>query len=307
MEFPEYNECILCPRRCGARRNEGQRGYCGESSTLRIAWIGPHFGEEPPVSAARGSGTVFFCGCTLRCRFCQNHQISLEPSGSEYRLEEAVDEILAMVRAHAVHNVNFVTPDHYSPHVAQICRLLREAGVTIPFLANVSGYEGGGMLDLLASHFQIWLPDFKYSDRSLAKQLSNAADYPAVAIAAIEKMVMKNGFLQCDAEGVALKGVLVRHLILPGCVSNSCDALSTLFLEFGKDLPISLMSQYWPAQPLETPFDRSLRREEFYEVLDFASSLGFTQMFVQYPEENSEDKPFAPDFSMNTPFKGNIK
>lgn len=303
MFFSEYNECNLCPRHCGARRNDSIPGVCGCNSTARISWMGPHFGEEPPISGTNGSGTVFFGGCTLRCRFCQNYQISLEASGKEYTFGAMCNSIEYMFQNTGVHNINFVTPDHFTPHVAAACRELRKRGLTIPFLANVSGYEHSPILDALLPVIDIWLPDYKYSDRKLAQNLSCAPDYPGIALKAIERMISQKGFLHLDDNGIADNGVLVRHLILPGMVKNSCDALSTLFIEFGADLPVSLMSQYRPVRPMEDPFSRMITNDEFYEVLDFAQSLGFENMYVQYPE-NGECAHLLPDFSRTNPFQG---
>ncbi len=306
MQFADYDECTLCPRQCRKRRNDGEYGFCGCGSALYLAWIGPHFGEEPPISGSRGSGTVFFSGCTLRCRFCQNYQISLQTQGREYSLDQLCESIEHMVLEQGVHNINFVTPDHYAPHIAACCVKLRDRGIRIPFLANVSGYESPKTLEILDPHMQLWLPDYKYADSELARNLSAAPDYSKTALCALEQMLASKGFLSTDDEGIAVSGVLVRHLVLPGNIQNSIDALSSLFVEFGSELPLSLMSQYRPLLRLEAPFDRELHASEFYQVLSHAESLGFTHLFVQYPQEDRVDG-FVPDFAEDQPFKGNIK
>jgi len=320
-----YKACELCPRRCGVDRTENQLGFCGEGARLHIATIEAHLGEEPPISGKNGSGTVFFSGCSLRCLFCQNYQISQEGLGREWILREVTDRLLLLHEHEGIHNVNFVTPDHFLPHTVALVRLLRERGIPIPTVYNLSGYQRLESLRLIESVADIYLPDFKYADPALAHSLSQAADYATVALEALCEMVRQKGFLDTfvrnndheiaaisteDLSSPSRQGVLVRHLILPGYVQNSLQVLSILFVEFGGDLPISLMSQYVPVTqfPLGSPLSRQVTRNEFQEVFQHAQELGFRNLFVQFPEEAAMDtRPFVPDFRLVNPFPGNIR
>ena len=215
-----------------------------------------------------------------------------------------------MIRLHRVHNINMVTPDHFFPHVLELVSLLgREAG-NLPIVFNVSGYQSVDMLKEAEKSVHIYLPDFKYADAALAKALSFAPDYTVVALNAIDEMVRQKGFLDATPSGrtPAGKGVLVRHLILPGKIQNSFDALTTLFVEFGAHLPLSLMSQYWPVLPQkDEALNRPLEEDEFLAVYRHALDLGFDHLYVQFPEK---DRPpisrqdFLPDFRLDQPFKG---
>jgi putative pyruvate formate lyase activating enzyme len=319
-----YKACELCPYRCGVDRTLGHTGVCGETSQLRIAAIEAHKGEEPPISGANGSGTVFFSGCSLRCLSCQNHQISREGLGRPWRVEEVVDRLTAFFGDQGIHNVNFVTPDHFFPHTVVIVKSLRERRVGIPVVYNISGYQRIESLRLIEPIANIYLPDFKYGSDELASRLSRAPDYPLVTLEAISEMVRQKGFLdafpdeECAqasdggplAHGlVAQQGVLVRHLILPGHVQNSKTVLDMLFLEFGQDLPISLMGQYVPIFPFkpDSPFNRRLSEEEFEAVTGHALGLGFKNLFVQHPERLAVDgQAFLPDFERTQPFRGYV-
>jgi putative pyruvate formate lyase activating enzyme len=320
-----YKACELCPRRCGVDRTANQLGWCGEGVHVRIATIEAHLGEEPPISGKNGSGTVFFSSCSLRCLFCQNYQISQEGLGREWTLLEVADRLIALHKHEGIHNVNFVTPDHFLPHTVAIIRSLREYGIRMPTVYNLSGYQRLDSLRLIEPVADIYLPDFKYADAALALNLSHSADYTTVALEALSEMIRQKGFLDtfaregidetgaADADDIsppARKGVLVRHLILPGHVQNSLLVLRMLFVEFGRELPISLMSQYVPVRkfPSGSPLNRQVTRDEFQEVFHHAHELGFRNLFVQYPEEVTMDtEPFLPDFRMANPFPGNTR
>ncbi len=313
--FDHYKKCDLCPRGCGIDRfRKGKNtpsGFCMEGADLRVAYIGPHFGEEPPITGEHGSGTVFFTGCSLRCSYCQNHQISSGGMGQLTTLKAVLKRIEKMITVDRVQNVNFVTPDHFFPHVFQLVTLLRKKGYTLPMVFNLSGYQSKDMLRTAQDFVDIYLPDFKYADSSLAVKLSRCPNYPETALEAISEMVRQKGFLNAIETGAPLagRGVLVRHLILPGKVENSRNALTSLFLEFGPHLPLSLMSQYTPALPqTDDDLNRSITRNEFERVYRHALDLGFEQLFVQFPalEGTNEKKPspFMPDFHLTHPFSG---
>jgi putative pyruvate formate lyase activating enzyme len=276
---------------------------------MRVAYVGPHFGEEPPLTGKNGSGTVFFAGCTLRCSFCQNHQISQGLVGKPFDLKELYQKVEEMILCHAVHNVNFVTPDHFFPHVFSLVSLIRKNGFQLPMVFNFSGYQSVEILKKADDFADIYLPDFKYGDPSLAQRLSRCRDYPRVALEAVSEMVRQKGFLDAwkkDGD-LAAKGVLVRHLILPGHVESSLKALTMLFLEFGPDLPLSIMSQYYPVIHQKDPeLNRFIHQKEFERVYDHVQELGFTRLFVQFPSQDQnlseEVHPFLPDFQQEQPF-----
>ncbi len=318
LSFEDYKQCTLCPRECKVDRTKGQTGYCGETDKLHISSIGAHFGEEPPISGKNGSGTVFFTGCSLRCCYCQNYQISFQGIGDFYTCEQVAGELRKLVESHDIHNVNFVTPDHFFPHTIRIVELLRKTNISIPILYNMSGYQKLESVKALEEYADIYMPDFKYADKNLAKQLSNAEDYPDRALESLIEMVRQKGFPDSftDEKSIATKGVIVRHLILPGQVQNSKDVFTTLLLEFGKDIPISLMSQYYPTAMLMkndkctelSSIKRRITLKEFEEVYEHALSLGFRNMLVQFLENfrTRKDKiDFVPDFEKDIPFKGN--
>ncbi len=304
--FKKYLYCKLCPRRCGKNRFF-EKGYCGETAHLRVAYVGPHFGEEPPISGRNGSGTVFLVGCSLKCSFCQNWQISHKGIGRKLKIKELVEKIDRMINEYQVHNVNFVTPDHFIPHIIQVIEQIKANWPAIPIVFNVSGYQDVGILKEIEEYVDIYLPDFKYSDKKLATKLSSCPDYPSVALDAISEMIRQKGFLDIDSP-VAKKGVIVRHLILPGHIDNSINVLSMLYVEFGKELPLSLMSQYTPVlKQKEQELNRQLKKEEFLRVYQHMLDLGFKNVFVQFPEEVENESAFVPDFTSSQPFKGNLK
>jgi putative pyruvate formate lyase activating enzyme len=309
-----YRCCVLCPRQCRVdRTTRGAgpgKGVCGETDQLRVGYVGPHFGEEPPISGSNGSGTVFFTGCSLKCVYCQNHQISHEGFGAGIGLNELALKVAEMTARDHVHNINFVTPDHFFPHVFRLVSLLRRDGIDLPVVFNLSGYQSVEALASAEDYADIYLPDFKYSDPSLAARLSKCSDYPAMALQAIAVMVRQKGFLDVVSSPgsfPATKGVLVRHLILPGKVENSINALTSLFVEFGSGLPLSLMSQYYPVlQQTDEDLNRRVTQEEFDTVLCHAEALGFEHLFVQFPEaescQNRVHPQFLPDFERANPF-----
>jgi putative pyruvate formate lyase activating enzyme len=308
-----YKNCRLCPRNCGVNRldepGEKNRGFCGQDSLLRVSYIGPHFGEEPPISGKRGSGTIFFSGCSLKCSFCQNYQISKDGLGKSMTLKELFENVTDMISIKKVHNINFVTPDHFFPHVFDLVIQLREKGYTIPFVYNLSGYQSVEILKIAEDYSNIYMPDFKYSDDNTAKRFSKCGDYSYRAIEAVSEMVRQKGFLEYNRQEpeIAQEGVLIRHLIIPGNTDNSTGVLDTLFLEFGPLLPISLMSQYYPVLPNKDPdLNRKLTMQEFDKVYKHALDLGFENLFVQFPDENppNRTKPpvFLPDFNKESPF-----
>lgn len=309
----EFRKCRLCPRACGVDRTlvpaGGRPGACGESHVMRVAYVGPHLGEEPPISGRRGSGTMFFTGCPLGCVFCQNYQISARGLGREVSVEGLVTEAARMIREEGVHNISFVSPDQFFPYTFRVVEGLRRLGIGVPVVYNLSGYQSPEQVRAAEGSADIYLPDYKYSDRLLAARYSSCPDYPGKALDAIEEMLRQKGPLDVWETGgrTAERGVLVRHLILPGHVENSVQALTSLFVEFGRDLPLSLMSQYHPIpRPLPQELSRRVSPEEFQAVYGHALELGSRRLFVQFPGGGREADPeFLPDFLAENPFGGN--
>lgn len=283
-------KCRLCPRQCGALR-EKVPGYCGAGTALRIARAAPHVWEEPCISGTRGSGALFFSGCALRCRYCQNYEISFCRKGSDVTPDRLFD-IMTALKEQGVHNFNFVTADHYVP---QLVPVLEKAKATfdLPIVWNCSGYESPAMLSMLDGLVDVYLPDFKYADSALAEQLSCAADYPKVALNALDRMLCQTGKPVKDREGLLRRGVLVRHLVLPGYRKNSIDAVKLLAGRFApSDFLFSLMSQYTPQDRENTP-NRRLTCFEYESVKDAVLEAGFDGYFQSL---SSAESAFTPPF-----------
>ncbi len=307
MPFSSYSPCRLCPRQCATDRLAGVPGVCGETAHLRIASHGPHLGEEPCFSGIRGSGTLFFSGCPCHCLFCQNWQISNPHGKGQPTSPDEFHRLALSLLDLGVHNLNFVTPDHFWPHIESLCARLRNEGVTLPFLFNSSGYQLPAMVSRYAALMDIFLPDFKFADPALARLVMRDERYPEIALEALRLMVAEKGFLDpFDPSGtdLAQRGVLVRHLVLPGHVDNSLRVLDLLREEFGRWLPLSLMSQYSPIPATESrpPFHRPLDPAEYQTAVDHALHLGFENLLIQ-PLAATND--FLPDFDLPRPFKGN--
>ena len=271
--------CNLCPRMCGARRDEGERGVCGADGRMMVARAALHFWEEPPLSGEAGSGAVFFSHCPLRCVYCQNAMIAAGEVGWEVDVERLAGICLDLQGQGAL-NVNFVTPTHYSLLVRDAVATARSRGLALPVVWNTSGYERVEVVEALADTVDVWLADFKYADPDLARECSRAADYPEVALSAIGKMVELAGEPTCDGRGRMTGGVIVRHLVLPGAVDNSKRALAALWERFGDAVLYSIMNQYTPV--IDHPiFGRPTSPEEYEAVLDFADGLGIEDYFWQ--------------------------
>lgn len=289
------NYCNMCPRSCGADRNISL-GFCGVKNAFRVARIAPHLWEEPPVSGQNGSGTVFFSGCNLRCVFCQNREISHGTKGREYDEGELLSEIASMVEKYKVHNVNFVTPSHYTVQLVPLIEQLKKR-YDLPIVWNSSGYESVEALRRLDGLVDVYLPDFKYASRELARKYSKAENYPEVAMAAIKEMYGQTGGVRFGADGLIKGGVIVRHLVLPGERRDSVEVLHKLAESLPvKDVRLSLMSQYTPDFALDCEYKNLHRRVTTFEynfVLDEAVRLGFEGYFQ---DKSSAVKNYTPEF-----------
>lgn len=299
LTFSAYDRCELCPRACGAHRTAGERGVCGETAQLMVARSALHHWEEPPISGEAGSGTIFFSGCPLRCVFCQNHEISHEGAGLPVTPARLAQMMLELQERGAL-NVNLVTPLHVAPHIVEAARAARQAGLSIPLVCNTSGYERAHIVDALADTIDVWLTDFKYADASLAGRLSGARDYPGIAAAALARMVSAlraRGGRMCAHDGRMLRGIIVRHLVIPGHADDSCAVLDRVWGICGNDVDISVMNQYTPNALCRTRADelaRTVTADEYERVLDHADDLGFEHMWWQ--ESGTVSESFVPAF-----------
>lgn len=290
--------CALCPRACGAHRVQGARGVCGATSQLRLARAALHFWEEPPISGEAGSGTVFFSGCPLACIYCQNHEISTGNFGIDVPPERLV-EIMLELQDQGALNINLVTATHFAHLLPRAIADARARGLAIPIVYNTSGYELTEAVSELGDLVDVWLTDFKYADAGLGRELSHVSDYPAVARAALKAMVgevRRRGGAQYDEAGIMRRGIIVRHLVLPGHSDDSCRVLDMIWDAVG-DVPISVMNQYTPNAAMRSAggvLSRAVSHEEYERVLDHADDLGFTQMFWQ--EGGAVDESFTPAF-----------
>jgi putative pyruvate formate lyase activating enzyme len=284
-----FSPCRLCPRRCGADRAAGKPGVCQAVREAKVASFNLHHGEEPPISGSRGSGTVFFSGCTLNCLFCQNYPISQLFHG-EFYTEEQLAGIFLSLQKRGAHNINLVSPTPYLQHMVSALEIAAAGGLNIPLVYNTSGYERAAVVAELAGIVDIYLPDLKYGpadeSRRLGLKLSGVDDYYENAAPAIGEMFRQTGPLFLDGGGVAVRGTLIRHLIIPGHAGSSLDVLRAIAAGPFRSAWLSLMSQYFPAHraPGVPPFDRRLRPDEYRLVRDEALKLGLEDGWFQEME-----------------------
>ena len=294
-----YSACELCPRRCGARRDEGAAGVCGMTSQLRVARSALHFWEEPPISGEAGSGAIFFSGCPLRCVFCQNHEISSEGFGLPVTTPRLAEMMLEL-QAQGALNINLVTPLHFAPAVREAVGLAREAGLDLPIVCNTSGYELAEVVRALSDVVDVWLTDFKYASPSLAGRLSSARDYPDVAASALAAMLdglRAAGGRLVTSDGAMRRGIIVRHLVLPGHADDSCAVLDRVWDICGNEADLSVMNQYTPNEACRLAggeLSHGVSDEEYEIVLCHADDLGFERIWWQ--EGGTVSESFVPAF-----------
>ena len=273
-------ECTLCPRRCGIDRTAGELGFCGTGESAVIASHGPHFGEEPPLVGRCGSGTIFFCGCNLGCIFCQNYDISHLKRGREVSSEELAAMMLSLQKG-GCHNINLVTPTHVVPQILDALVVARAHGLTVPLVYNCGGYESLETLDLLDGVIAIYMPDAKYSDNAVSKTLCGASDYWEVCCAAVKEMHRQVGDLQINTRGVATRGLLVRHLVLPEGLAGTPEVMRFLAEEISVNAYVNVMEQYRPCYRAkeDVRLGRRITVNEFAEALDEARNHGLHRGF----------------------------
>lgn len=291
----DMRSCTLCPRMCRVDRTAGEKGFCGMGVAVQGARAALHMWEEPCISGKKGSGAIFFSGCTLKCVFCQNREIAEGKYGKEIS-SRRLTEIFLELQGKGAANINLVTAGHFVVPVKEALLRAKEQGLAIPVIYNSGGYERVETLRFLEPVVDVWLPDFKYMDGRLAREYSKAEDYPQTAKKALEEMVRQAGECRFDKEGYIQKGVIVRHLILPGHTRDSMEILSYLHKTYGEHIYISVMNQYTPLPQVKDlePLNRKVTRREYRRVLDFALDLGIEQGYFQEGETAKES--FIPLF-----------
>lgn len=288
--------CTLCPRECKVNRLEGQMGFCKAGCDVRIARAALHHWEEPCLSGTRGSGTIFFSNCTLKCVFCQNHEISTIGKGKTISIER-LSKIYLELQAQGAHNINLVTPTHYVVQIIEALDLARKKGLTLPVVYNSSGYEKVETLKMLEGYVDIYLPDFKYFKDRYGEKYSKVTGYSEYAKKAIEEMVRQVGNSVFDEEGILQKGVIIRHLMLPGLLFDSKHILEYVYQTYKNQVYISLMNQYTPLKHVEAykELNRPLSKVHYDYMIDYALELGIENGFIQEGETNKES--FIPSFN----------
>jgi putative pyruvate formate lyase activating enzyme len=293
--------CRLCPRACGIDRTKGESGYCGAGPEPSVAAALPHFGEEPPLTGSGGAGTIFFSRCNLRCLYCQNHQISQGNLGRVLSPDELALEILQLQKS-GCSTIEPVSPTHHLPGLLNALAIAAEQGLDLPVVYNTNGYESVHTLELLDGIVDIYLPDLKYASNDEALKYSDATDYVEKARAAILKMHAQVGNLVVDVQGSGVRGMILRHLILPGDVSGTRQTLVWVRDNLPITVTLSLMAQYAPLHRGKDfpPLDRTITSKEYDRAVDAAWDLGFENAFIQ---EMDSPESGIPDFSLSEPFR----
>lgn len=289
--------CRLCPRECGVDRTAGQRGRCGMTDRLTVARAALHMWEEPCISGEEGSGTVFFSGCSLGCVYCQNHEIAEGQTGKEITIER-LEEIFLELQEKKANNINLVTAGHYLPQVIRALELAKKNGLRIPIVYNTGGYEKVEAIRMLDGLVDIYLPDMKYMSQEIAGRYSSAPDYFMVASEALAEMVRQTGPAVFDHRDRMTRGVIVRHLQLPGCMEDSKQIIRYLYETYGDTIYISIMNQYTPLPHVVRwpELNRRITEAEYDELVDYAIDLGVENGFIQEGETASES--FIPPFDI---------
>ena len=296
-----YKNCTLCPWDCGIDRTSGSVGVCKGTDRAKVSSATPHFGEEPMISGKKGSGTIFFSNCNLSCKFCQNYQISQEGLGNEINDAQLAD-LMIMLQSKGCHNINLVSPTHYLPNIINALVIAAEKGLKIPLVYNSNGYEKVETLEMLDGIIDIYLPDIKYSSNGTAMDISNAPKYFDLNKAAIKEMYRQVGNLKLDKNGIAVSGLLVRHLVLPNDLAGSQKAMKFLANEISKDVHVGIMAQYKPCYKAvnDAQLGRTLTHEEYRKAVAWAKEAGLHNILIQ---ELESSEVFLPDFKRTDPFE----
>ncbi|MCP4650589.1 MAG: radical SAM protein [PVC group bacterium] len=293
--------CCLCPRECNINRVIGETGFCGAGADVEIAHWQIHYGEEPPLSGKNGAGAVFFAHCNLKCVYCQNYQISQQSGIKKSISVDDLSSVMLDLQKQGAQNIDFVSPTQFAAQIIEAVYIARNKGLSLPLVYNTNGYERVEILNLLDGIIDVYLPDFKYYDDSAAVRYSEAVDYTAVAQRAISTMYAQTGDLVVDSGGSALRGILLRHLVLPEGIAGSISVLKFLADQLGTDIGLSLMSQYHPCYRADrfSELNRTITSKEYDEVVDYVQELGFEKCWIQELESH---KVYLPDFEKEDVF-----
>ena len=297
MEYLKLlNKCQLCIRNCKVNRNKQIKGVCNSTNTVKIARAALHFWEEPCISGENGSGTVFFSNCNLKCVFCQNHEISSEGAGKEISIERLA-EIFIELQDKGANNINLVTPTHFVPQILEALKIAKINGLSLPVIYNTNSIDTVDTLKALNGNIDVYLPDFKYFEDKYSLKYSKIKGYSKNAIEVIEEMVKQVGIPKFNENGIIEKGVIVRHLLLPGLLFDSKKIVDTVYNKFGDDVYISLMNQYTPMfnAKLYPEINRNINEKTYDSIINYALSIGVKNGFIQDLGTNS--KEFVPDFN----------
>ena len=286
------DKCMLCPRECMVNRNRGELGFCHAGNKIKIAKAYLHMWEEPPITGEKGSGTIFFSNCNLRCLYCQNYYISEEGNGVEISTERFSNVCLSLQSKGAT-NINLVTPTHYIPMIIDGIKLAKDKGLKIPIVYNSSGYEKTDTIKLLDGIIDVYLPDFKYYNDAYAEKYSQCLDYFKYASESIKEMVRQKGKCIFDDDGNIISGVIVRHLIIPDRIEESKKILKYLYQEFGDKIFISIMNQYTPVRKCKfDELNKTITDKDYDEIIDYAWNIGIRNAFIQ--EGGTQSDSFIP-------------
>ena len=280
-------KCEICPHRCGVDRTNNQIGRCKSKNTVKVAKASIHMYEEPCISKGSGSGAVFFSNCNLNCVFCQNYEISQNGLGQEITIKELAN-IFLKLQSKKVNNINLVTPTSYVPQILEAIKIAKDNGLNIPIVYNTNSYENIETLKLLEGYIDIYLPDLKYSENEIGEKYSNVKNYFEVATTAIKEMYRQVGNLKCDKNGIAKKGVIIRHLVLPNHIENSKKVLSWINNNLPQDIYVSVMNQYFPTYKAKNIKDlnRKITKREMKKIEEFIYSTDLKNGYIQDIEEN---------------------
>lgn len=311
ISLDSLNECTLCHRNCKTNRNDKKIGYCKASDKVMIARAALHMWEEPPISSENGSGTVFFSHCNFNCVFCQNHDISqghdksnCSVSGVEVSIERLSDIFLEL-QEQGANNINLVTPTHYVPQIIEALKIAKDKGLKLPILYNTNSYDSIDTIKSLEGYIDVYLPDFKYFNDKYAIKYSKAPNYSENAVKVIDEMVRQTGEAKFDDNGHIVKGVIVRHLMLPGLLFDSKKVIDLLYNRYGDDIYISIMNQYVPMfNACDYPeINKKLNPKHYDSLINYAAEIGVTNGFIQESGANTEE--FVPSFNLQGVLPGN--
>ena len=297
MDYMKLLEnCTLCMRNCNVNRNKGIKGVCNSSNSIRIARAALHFWEEPCISGEKGSGTVFFSNCNLKCVFCQNYKISSEGFGTEITIERLA-EIFLELQDKGANNINLVTPTHFVPQIIESLKIAKNKGLNLPIIYNTNSIDTLDTIKALNGYIDVYLPDFKYFEDKYSLKYSKIKGYSANALEIIEEMIRQVGYPKFSEDGIIMKGVIIRHLLLPGLLFDSKKIIDSIYKKFGDSVYISLMNQYTPMYnaKMYPEINKSINEKTYDSIINYALSLGVRNGFIQESGTNSEE--FVPDFN----------